>query len=203
MKKLRWGEHVSRGFSQGSQGISFPILILVSLVCYGNLITDNGKVTLRSTWVSSRVSRDACKTSEIKKVMLLQANIDLGLESTTAAQNYSTTQIKTKSKERTHIFVYLLSATSFGTIFPDFMQTKNSKNIATKLDRTSFLMVPTWHAGNHILKMTTFSRSNIATWKLFWAKCISWMLTNKKVLWFLSFKKCHLVANDFGGIQFF
>ena len=40
------------GMSQGSQGISFPILILVSLVCYGNLITDNGKVTLRSTCVS-------------------------------------------------------------------------------------------------------------------------------------------------------
>ena len=138
--------------------------------------------------------------------MLLQANIDLGLGSTTAAKLLNNPN-KNK-KQRTHIFVYLLSATSFGTIFPDFMQTKNSKNIATKLDRTSFLMVPTWHAGNHILKMTTFSRSeHIATWKmeteLFWAKCISWMLTNKKVMWFLSFKKCHLVANDFGGIQFF
>ena len=114
MKKLRWGEHVSRGFSQGSQGISFPILILVSLVCYGNLITDNGKVTLRSTWVSSRVSRDACKTSEIKKVMLLQANIDLGLESTIAcAKLLSNPNQQSKSKEPLFIFLVLAHISPF------------------------------------------------------------------------------------------
>ena len=72
-------------------------------------------------------------------------------------------------KQRTHIFVYHLSATSFGTIFPDFMQTKNSKNIATKLDRTSFLMVPTWVAETPFWKWRHFpdqSTLQHEKWKL-------------------------------------
>ena len=141
--------------------------------------------------------------------MLLQANIDLGLESTTAAQNYSTTQInKQKAKNPFSYFCVSFVCNIIWDHFPRLYANKKQQKYCNKIGSDLLSDGTNMSCGNPILKMTTFSRSeHIATWKmeteLFWAKCISWMLTNKKVMWFLSFKKCHLVANDFGGIQFF
>ena len=150
-----------------------------------------------------------CKTSEIKKVMLLQANIDLGLESTTACAKLLNNPNKNK-KQRTHIFVYLLSATSFGTIFPDFMQTKNSKNIATKLDRTWWYQhdmpeTPFWkwrHFPDQTLQHGNCSEQNVfhECWQI--KRCCGFYLLKNAILLPMILVEFNFLASNLEFIKY-
>ena len=88
--------------------------------------------------------------------MLLQANIDLGLESTTAAQNYSTTQInKQKAKNPFSYFCVSFVCNIIWDHIPRLYANKKQQKYSNKIG--SDLMVPTWHAETHT-EIMTFSR---------------------------------------------